>query len=322
MIADLAPDATFYREVPHDLIDLRQNLAEGMPFRSLAASRWTFFWQFLLKEFDVKPRGIMHVGAHAGQELLPYVLAGFERLFFVEASPVTYQRLARNADGVQAMLARLDSFMGSGERPRIGTMCVAVSDRVGSTVLYELHQSALSSLYEPDARSFQVQGRYLREMLPRWKRPFAGSMMRRATRVTERVEVKTTTLDDLGLSLPHGWEIHDFNVLRLNIQGSELAALRGGSQVLAAMDIVSLETNLASRYAVDREPTLADLDDLMASYGMHRVMALRWGPIGNLTYLRRASAMPVVANEPATATDTTALDLGETRGHCPPPKGS
>ena len=76
---------------------------------------------------------------------------------------------------------------------------------------------------------------------------------------TEEVEVKTIAqiLEDLDAP----WQAGDFNGMWLNIQGSELAALRGAGDHLQHFDFVMLEINFDQRY--DDCPLAEQIDAFM-----------------------------------------------------------
>ena len=57
-----------------------------IPFRQLAA------------KYGMKPKGVLHVGAHFGQEAEEYAFIGCNRMIFIEAIPDIYEQLKRNLE--------------------------------------------------------------------------------------------------------------------------------------------------------------------------------------------------------------------------------
>jgi FkbM family methyltransferase len=57
-----------------------------IPFRQLA------------QRYGMKPKGVLHVGAHYGQEAAEYALIGCNRMIFIEAIPEVYEQLKRNLE--------------------------------------------------------------------------------------------------------------------------------------------------------------------------------------------------------------------------------
>jgi len=86
----------------------------------------------------------------------------------------------------------------------------------------------------------------------------------------EVIEVPLQKLDSLITQLEHGWQVQDFNVLYVNIEGAELQALRRAEETLPHMDFVFTEVNLASHY--EGNPTAEELEEFLAERGF----ALKW----------------------------------------------
>jgi FkbM family methyltransferase len=55
-----------------------------IPFRQLA------------QRYGMKPKGVLHVGAHFGQEAPEYAAIGCNRMIFIEAIPEVYEKLKEN----------------------------------------------------------------------------------------------------------------------------------------------------------------------------------------------------------------------------------
>lgn len=50
------------------------------------------------KHPEFKPKGVVHVGAHEGQELQHYHKLGIEKMIFIEALPKIYDKLVKNCE--------------------------------------------------------------------------------------------------------------------------------------------------------------------------------------------------------------------------------
>lgn len=103
---------------------------------------------------------------------------------------------------------------------------------------HECENPLTSSLYEPDA---ELLARFQRLDLP----------------VRNRVPVQTTRLDDAGLPAV------DF--LKLDIQGGELDAIRGGPRVLADALVVHTEIEFVPMYK--GQPLFGDVDVALRAHG-------------------------------------------------------
>lgn len=164
----------------------------------------------LLADLAVEPRGIVYAGAHHG-ELLPELLdCGFAQLLLVEPSPASFTVIERFAS------------------ERIRCVRAALVDRSGPVTYYAAPErlDILSSIYEPNAAHFRRVAE------------------RTATELRcEKLVVEGVTLDELLAS-----EGGAFNVLYMNIQGAELAAVRGAAASLHGFDVIGCEVDFVPRY--------------------------------------------------------------------------
>lgn len=79
----------------------------------------------LLAARGIEPRGIVHVGAHAGQEVPVYRSAGFGRIVLVEPNPHLAAQL-RDMDGVEVVEGACASAAGA------GTLHITAHDKLSS----------------------------------------------------------------------------------------------------------------------------------------------------------------------------------------------
>ncbi|CAE8726148.1 unnamed protein product [Polarella glacialis] len=95
------------------------------------------------------------------------------------------------------------------------------------------------------------------------------------TTVVERSEMQTRRLDDLLPEIPGGGA--DF--LKLDVQGYELAVLKGAVAALKEVLVVHTEVEFVEMY--ERQPLFAEVDQFMRSAGFvfHRFMSLHGRPM-------------------------------------------
>src|SRR5262249_40498977 len=153
-------------------------------------------------------RGVIHVGAHEGQEFGSYLRAGCREVLFIEADAQTFQRL--------------HAKVGWSQR----ATCVEqlVSDAAGSVTFHRMSMDPSSSML-------------------RLQRPadiYPG--------ITEvgTVERPAETLD--RLLEREGADEQRFNILALDVQGAELLVLLGAQQTLQHVDAVLAEVNYEELY--------------------------------------------------------------------------
>lgn len=193
-----------------------------------------FFGLELLVEHGVEPKGIIHIGAHYGQEADHYRQYVGEKVAWVEAHPDYFAKLRDN--------------------PQLGgqrAFNACISNTTGDTVdFYITKDEFASSMLKPEFH--QVQN------------PHAP--------VTGKIQVTTTTYEHfLGTISDEDYALFlDANVLVLDVQGAEMMVLEGmGYGALAQFDAVATEYSTVEFY--EGGPRLEDLDRYLADQGFDRV---------------------------------------------------
>jgi FkbM family methyltransferase len=161
---------------------------------------------------DVPRRGLVHVGAHQGEEVPVFRRFGFRDLLLIEANP-------QHASLLQ------QSFAVDGN---VRVLATAIGDRAGEATLL-LHTSRSGSTESASLLGMQA----LQEIVPTLTTPSA-------------LRVPMTTLDDLVRD--GGMEMHRYNVLVVDVQGAERLVFRGGGTFLARCDAVVTEVSLVPLY--------------------------------------------------------------------------
>jgi len=153
-------------------------------------------------------RGVLHVGAHEGQELPHYERLGMQPIVFVEANPVVFERLAatvKGHTGVQAVQR-------------------AASNGEGEVILHLASFDQSSSLLPMAGHRVVYPG-----VLP------AGE-----------VKVRASTAD--AIVAEAGLSSSAFALLHIDVQGAESLVLEGAGALLDQVDLVSLEVNFEELY--------------------------------------------------------------------------
>uniref|UniRef100_B8HU12 Methyltransferase FkbM family n=1 Tax=Cyanothece sp. (strain PCC 7425 / ATCC 29141) TaxID=395961 RepID=B8HU12_CYAP4 len=165
--------------------------------------------QKLALEHDVQPYGVIHVGAHEGQEAADYAAMGVKQVLFIEANPTVFQRLQANLTNYPQMQA-VNCAISDRNAPV--NLHLTSMDQSSSILPLKLHQQVYPDITE-----------------------------------TAQIVVASKTLDVLlqDLDLNPG----DFNWLNLDIQGAELLALKGAENLLSYVDAINTEVNFTELYA-------------------------------------------------------------------------
>ncbi len=168
--------------------------------------------EHFLSVLDEPLQTVVHVGAHAGEEVDAYRGHGARRILLVEANPASCDALA------EAFGADTD----------VEVIHAAVTDHEGTDQLL-LHTNARG---ETESAS----------LLPMKRLSEIVSTLR-----TERaVEVPATTLDRLLEEA--SVDLSEIGLLVLDVQGAELSALRGAPRTLNGVSAVLTEVALTELY--------------------------------------------------------------------------
>ena len=156
-------------------------------------------------------RGVIHVGAHAGEEVACYDAAGLRPIVLIEANP------------------RCCDTLGStfGSRGDVTVVHAAMTDFDGRTTLH-LHTSRSGS---QEAASLLDLKRF-KDIVQTMTTPSA-------------VEVPARRLDEVRAER---FPSEAFNLLVIDTQGTELEVLRGAERTLASIDAVIVEVALLELY--------------------------------------------------------------------------
>lgn len=191
-----------------------------------------FFGLELLVKHGVTPTGIVHIGAHYGQEADHYRGYVGERVVWVEAHPEYYAKLSDN--------------------PSLGSQIAinaCISDVTGEQVdFYITKDEYASSLLKPEFH--QVQNPHA---------PITGT-------------IKVSTITYADLLVQHSGLVADLmneaNVLVLDVQGAEKMVLEG----MGSLDqFAAVATEYSTVEFYEHGPRLSDLDEMLGAAGFRRV---------------------------------------------------
>ncbi|MEX6779300.1 FkbM family methyltransferase [Limnospira fusiformis] len=157
----------------------------------------------IFQDHKVTPRGIIYVGAGEGRSLKRFAKFTNAKILLIEANPVTCERLK----------------MAVGDRPNIQTVHVAIADQNSTATLHVTNIESNSSILS----------------LTEYKKLYPNLTE------TQQIPVETRTIDSILTELNLLPE--DYNILCLDIQGAELLALTGASEILQHLDAIYSTTS-------------------------------------------------------------------------------
>ena len=178
----------------------------------------------------VIPKGIIHVGAYNGKDIKLYQTLNISKILFIEANPTVFETLKANIT-----TASVD----------VQAVNCAISNQNGKVKLYVNSMEQSSSIFPL---------KHYRDIYPNIKE-------------THQLIVESKTLDTLLKELE--LSPTDFNILNLDIQGAELLALEGATNLLQYIDVVYTKVNYEELY---EGCALAEkIDEFLVHTGFGRV---------------------------------------------------
>lgn len=204
-----------------------------------------------LQKIGFKPRGLVHVGGHCGQEMQAYFDLGVDNLIWVEADPSTAARLRQIV---------ASSSLASRQR----VIEALITDRDGD--IRNLHR------FSNDGESSSIF-RATDILHARWPG---------IVETGETVEIRTSRLDTALMAA--GFGPGDIDVIVLDVQGAEILALDGCGAFLESASYVEAEVSLESIYAGG--PLADDVVARLARAGFKPVTEIPWH--GDVVFSRSA----------------------------------
>lgn len=183
----------------------------------------------LFKRHAIQTTGVLHLGAHWGEEAEAYQAHGIRQVIWVEAVPSIHQHLIWN----------MSKF------PKLASVCLqaCLSDKDGEKVVFNVSNN------QGQSSSFLEFGTH-RKAHP-------------TVRFIQKINMVTSRLDSLlasrNLEVGPGW------FLNIDLQGAELLALKGMGELLWKFDHAYIEVNQEELYKGCA--LVQAIDEHMARYG-------------------------------------------------------
>lgn len=157
----------------------------------------------LVDKYDIQIKGVIHIGAHTGEEYDGYKKLGIQKMIFFEPMKKTFNILSENVDDTNDIIL---ANVALGKEEKEVEMYVASNDQSSSILKSKLH------LTQHPTISFN-----------------------------EKEKVHQTTLDIFFKS--HGIKKEDYNFINIDVQGYELEVFKGAVSVLDSIEYVYAEVN-------------------------------------------------------------------------------
>jgi FkbM family methyltransferase len=185
----------------------------------------------LFPKYDIKPKGVLHVGANVGEEAPVYDELGIERVSWIEGNPDLLPKLNENIQKYPGQMAF--------------NYCIGETD--GDTVLHISNNgSQSSSILDLGTHKFaHPEVHYVKDIPVK---------MHTLSTLFERGKLPTATFSDF---------------LNIDLQGAELKALKGMGIWLQYFKWAYLEVNKEELYKGCA--LVEDIDMYMLGFGFRRV---------------------------------------------------
>ena len=161
-----------------------------------------------IRQHGIRPRGVLHVGAHEGKEYDKYKKNSIAPVIFVEANPDLAHPLAERFASEKDVLV----------------VEAAAADKSGEAVFNVTSMDQSSSL-------LNLKGHL--DLYPK-------------IGVEKKIKVRTETIDNIVSETKI--RPQDINLLVMDIQGAELLALQGADKQLQNIEAIQLEVNYSELY--------------------------------------------------------------------------
>jgi FkbM family methyltransferase len=157
-----------------------------------------------LFESNFIPKGVIHVGAHLGEELPEYLQVGFNKVIFIEANPNLCKQM-------EEKFAAFDN---------VKVFNCAIADKSQKVNFYVYASN--TTLEASSLLRMNVFDKIVKSL-----------------KLKETIEVDCWTLEDFVRV--HHINLQDYNLLLTDIQGADYLALQGAKNILKYFDAVICE---------------------------------------------------------------------------------
>lgn len=202
----------------------------------------------LMNYYKLKIKGVLHIGAHIGEEYECYYRHKISNIIFFEPLPHIFKDLKKKLDG-KAILINL---------------ALGNDNTLINMYVDQANMGASSSILKPKLHL---------EILPE-------------ITFNEIVEVNMVKLDDFS-KLNRDLKIEeDYNLIVIDVQGYELEVFKGARDTLRNIDYIFAEINKDELY--EGCVLVDELDDFLREFGFKRAKTIWEGLSGNAIYIKMA----------------------------------
>lgn len=181
----------------------------------------------LWPKYNIKPKGVLHVGSSKGQETEHYVKLGVKDVVYIEALPSVFKDLVQHVKKFHGKFTCINA-------------CISEID--GGEVIFNVANN------EGQSSSMLEFGTHSKE--------------HPSVKFVDKLKLETSTIASLYNKYDLG---HKYDFLNIDLQGAELTALKSMSYRIEEFHWAYIEVNKKQLY--EGCPLVGDIDSYMARYG-------------------------------------------------------
>lgn len=190
-------------------------------------------------------KGVLHIGAHKGEEAEAYTGAGVQQVLWIEGN----QSLMKDLYDATKKFRMEQQYL-----------CEILSDKDGEKVKFYITNNSQSSSILPLG-------------LHRFYHPLV--------RVVEIREVETIRFDSLYKKHAAMVPLEEYDFVNLDVQGAELKVLQGFGDLLQKYPFKAIYTEVNERYLYKNCCLVGELDEYLKQFGFQRITTrmtvFKWG---------------------------------------------
>lgn len=216
----------------------------------------------LNKKYNFNITGVLHIGAHTGEEYPLYLTLKIPRIIFFEPIPLCYSNLCN-------YIANINKINGHLELPEITCHQYALGNINDTLPINISKHDTVASVY--GASSSLLKPKKHLEQHP-------------AISFEDTLDVEVHRLDDLNGG------IKQCNFINIDVQGYELEVFKGASKTLNNIDYIVTEVNIDEVY--EDCAKMYELDDFLRAYNFERVETCMGGGLwGDALYIKKEKSV-------------------------------
>jgi FkbM family methyltransferase len=162
----------------------------------------------VVQQIGKKPAGILHLGAHEGEESAEYQKLGVEKVIWIEGNPVVYEKLAKNLVNIPGQQAFNILVSDTNEMVDFSIMNFDQSSSIMPIGVHKLHHPGINVVRTIQLPAYRIEDYFSQQHI----------------------------------------SLQGYDFLNIDLQGAELKALKGLGPLLDQFNYIITEVNTTRIY--------------------------------------------------------------------------